>query len=165
MSLFEDRGALFSKCRTYRYALWRVWDERKRHAVFIMLNPSTADEVANDPTVERCQRRAISMGTGGVWVVNLFALRSTDPAALYSHPEPIGQDNDQAILIAAKAAGVVICAWGKHGNFMNRGQAVADKLKAAGITTHYLELNKDGTPKHPLYVGYAKQPQPWKDCA
>lgn len=160
--LFIDRGALFSGCRQYRYALWRTWDERAPRALFIMLNPSTADEVANDPTVERCERRAVAMGMGSVWVVNLFALRSTDPEALYSHPEPIGAENDQTIMDAARNASVVICAWGKHGHFMKRGEAVAEMLKAAGITSHFLELNKDGTPKHPLYVGYAKQPQLWE---
>lgn len=161
MSLFEQTGAIFSPCKGYRYQLWRTWSEA-RPAVFVMLNPSTADEVANDPTVERCERRARAMGFGGLRVANIFALRSTDPAALYDHADPIGPDNDAAILGAVIGAGIVICAWGGHGKFRDRGDAVRRLLHSAGVTPHYLHLNKDGTPKHPLYVGYGVQPKAWE---
>ena len=101
-SLFpESSGATFSPCRRYRYTLWRQWDERPP-ATFIMLNPSTADETANDPTVERCQRRAQAMGYGGVRVANIFALRSTDPRALYTAEDPVGPENDHALLTLAR---------------------------------------------------------------
>lgn len=161
MSLFDQTGALFSPCKKYRYRLWRVWGEQPS-AVFVMLNPSTADEIVNDPTVERCERRARAMGYGGLRVANIFALRSTDPAALYSHPEPIGEGNDKAILDSVSGAGIVICAWGGHGNLNNRGAAVLDLIRDAGATPHYLVLNKDGTPKHPLYVGYDVLPTAWE---
>lgn len=162
MSLFETTGATFSPCRRYRYRLWRVWDETKAPAVFVMLNPSTADEVENDPTVERCARRAKSMGFGGLRVANIFALRSTDPVALYSEADPVGPDNDLAILESIAGAGLVVCAWGGHGKLNGRGDAVLNLIRGAGSIPHYLKINSDGTPKHPLYVGYSVQPQAWE---
>lgn len=128
-----------------------------------MLNPSTADEQTNDPTVERCERRARALGLDGVRVANIFALRSTDPRALYGHPDPVGPLNDEAILDAVRDAGIVICAWGGHGTLNGRGEAVVRLLHQHGMDLHYLALNADGTPKHPLYIGYDRQPTPWKD--
>lgn len=163
MNLFNElSGAQFSECGQYRYSLWRRWDPEKPVATFVMLNPSTADAIDNDPTVERCQRRAEKMGYGGLRVANIFAYRSTDPQALYDHTEPIGEENDAAILEAAQDAGIVICAWGSHGNHLGRGAAVIKMLQEAGIELHYLQLNKDGTPKHPLYVAYEKTPEAFK---
>lgn len=91
MSLFEQSGAAFSPCRRYRYRLWRTWGDAAP-AVFVMLNPSTADEIENDPTVERCERRARAMGFGGLRVANIFSLRSTDPTALYTSDDPVGPE-------------------------------------------------------------------------
>ena len=156
----ESSGARFSECMRYRYALWRTWDEATSPLTFVMLNPSTANEVDNDPTVERCQQRAIQMGFGGVRVANIFALRSTDPAALYMDTDPVGAENDAAILAACTGAGMVICAWGGHGKFKDRGAFVAGLIRQVGITPHALHINQDGTPKHPLYVGYSVQPKP-----
>lgn len=160
MNDIRESGATFSDCKLYRYKLWRIWGEQPT-AVFIMLNPSTADEVDNDPTVERCERRARAMGYGGLRVVNIFALRSTDPRTLYSHKDPIGRENDRAILDAVKDAGIIVCAWGGHGNLLQRGAKVLRLLLSSGITPHYLKLNKDGTPTHPLYVGYVEKPRAW----
>ena len=84
-------------------------------AVFLMLNPSTADAIDNDPTVERCLRRALKMGFGGLMVCNTFAYRSTDPEKLYEVEDPVGPENDQIILARARSAGMVICGWGTHG--------------------------------------------------
>lgn len=160
-SLFEKSGAAFSDCRLYRYRLWRQWSDLPP-AVFVMLNPSTADEIDNDPTVERCERRARAMGYGGLRVANIFALRSTDPSALYEHADPVGKDNDAAIVESVTGAGLVVCAWGAHGNLFHRGEKVLQLLRGAGVVPHYLQLNKDGTPKHPLYVPYEKQPKAWE---
>lgn len=140
MNLFNESGAEFSPCREYRYRLWRKWGDQPP-AVFIMLNPSTADEIKNDPTIERCERRAIAMGFGGIRVANIFALRSTDPAALYRHQNPIGPMNNEAILESIKGAGIVICAWGGHGKLNGRGEAVLKLLIDGGVTPHYLKLN------------------------
>ena len=160
MNLYCKKGAVFSPCGVYRYRLWRKWNDLPP-AVFIMLNPSTANEVKNDPTVERCERRARDMGFGGVCVANIFALRSTDPAALYQHADPVGPDNDAAIIKSVAEAGIVVCAWGGHGNLNDRGAAVLALLREAGVVPHYLKLNNDGTPAHPLYVAYKIQPKEW----
>lgn len=161
MTLFDDSGAYFSPCRTYRYLLCRRWADTPV-AVFVMLNPSTADETTNDPTVERCERRARAAGFGGLTVVNIFALRSTDPGALYAHDDPIGPENDCHIRSACRDAGLVVCAWGTHGALTSRGENVRKMLTADGVALHHLGLNKGGTPKHPLYVGYGVKPQRWE---
>lgn len=163
MNLFCESGAVFSPCKAYRYRLWRKWGDQPP-AVFVMLNPSTADEIKNDPTVERCERRARAMGFGGLRVANIFALRSTDPAALYQHADPVGPDNDAAIIESVAGAGIVVCAWGGHGNLNDRGAAVLALLRGAGVVPHFLKLNSDGTPKHPLYVAYNVLPTAWGEA-
>ena len=159
--LLTETGAKFSDCKRYRYRLWRYWNRTKPALCFLMLNPSTADDLSNDPTVERCQRRAQSMGFGGLEVANIFAFRSTDPWLLYSIADPVGPGNDQAILDACADAGMVICGWGDHGKLNGRGDAVRNLLSKAGITTHALKQNSSGEPKHPLYVSYKTEPMPW----
>lgn len=162
MGLFDSTGAKFSPCGKYRYSLWRTWDDTKPSAVFVMLNPSTADEAKNDPTVERCQRRATALGMGGLRIVNLFAWRSTKPDALYETEDPVGPENDAAIIDACKQASLVICAWGTNGKLMGRDVSVVGLLAAHGAQPMCLQVNADGTPKHPLYVGYAIQPKPYQ---
>ena len=149
--LFTDRGAVFSDCGRYRTLLWRRWDRSVAPANFLLLNPSTADEIKNDPTVERCERRARAMGYGGLIVTNAFALRSTDPKALYAEPDPVGPGNPEAIVEAARAAALVVCGWGR---------SLLRMLTEAGAVPHALAITADGSPKHPLYVGYATQPAP-----
>lgn len=102
------------------------------------------------------------MRFGGLRVANIFALRSTDPAALYKHADPTGPENDAAILESVAGAGVVVCAWGGHGNLNQRGKQVLALLRNAGVVPHYLQLNNDGNPAHPLYLSYSIQPQPWE---
>jgi len=157
-----ESSALFSMDRVYRYRLSRKWAEGER-LVFLMLNPSTADEFANDPTVERCERRARKMGFAGLEVVNIFALRSTDPRALYGHADPIGPENDQHILDACRL-GTVVCGWGQHGKLGQRGDRVRAMLEGEGMQPNVLRLNSDGSPTHPLYVPYSVKPTPWRSA-
>jgi hypothetical protein len=159
--LLLTTGAVFSDCRRYRYRLWRCWDDRLPKLVFVMLNPSTADETADDATIERCQRRAGRLGMGQIEVANIFAWRSTDPRELYAIADPVGPDNDSAILEACRGAGPVICAWGAHGDHRDRGKVVLDMLHRADVATHHLGLTADGHPRHPLYIGYDVQPEAW----
>ncbi|MEL7343326.1 MAG: DUF1643 domain-containing protein [Pseudomonadota bacterium] len=153
--------AIYSDCERYRYSLTRIWDETGSRVTFVMLNPSTATEVQNDPTVERCERRARALGHGAFCVTNIFAWRDTDPRKMRAAPEPVGPRNDAAILEAAQWSGDVVCAWGTHGAHLGRGPAVAQLLKASSARLSHLGLSKAGHPKHPLYIGYAVKPEPW----
>ncbi len=94
--------AKLSNCRNYRFALWRTWDESKPFAMIIGLNPSTADEVENDPTITRCINFAKSWGYGGVCMANLFAYRATEPSVMKSQNDPVGADNDVWLANLAK---------------------------------------------------------------
>ena len=154
----------YSPCERYRYTLTRVWAPEGPRVAFVLLNPSTATEVQNDPTVERCERRARALGFGAMRVLNIFAFRATDPRDMRRAPDPVGPDNDAAIRAALPWADRVICAWGAHGAYLGRGRAVEAMLRAAGCPLFHLGLSKDGHPKHPLYIGYATQPQPWQDA-
>lgn len=160
--LHGEWGAVYSDCDRYRYRLWREWDRAKPTIAFCMLNPSTATEIKNDPTIERCQRRAVAMGYGRLEIVNIFALRSTDPMALYDDIDPVGPDNLDAIAEVARDASMLICGWGKHGRLYDMGETV--RLRMLGVhpgKLYVLAVNRDGSPRHPLYVGYDAQPHPW----
>jgi hypothetical protein len=145
-------GAKFSRCRRWRYLLWRCWDEAKPVANFLMLNPSTADEVKLDPSCTRARNYAERWGFGAVIITNIFGWRSTDPAALGVVEDPVGRGNDRAIVEAAGKAKLVVCAWGNHGAHMDRAQAVLALLREKQIRLHALRLNDAGHPAHPLYL-------------
>ncbi|MEJ6390234.1 DUF1643 domain-containing protein [Gymnodinialimonas ulvae] len=153
--------AVYSPCERYRYALTRVWDAEGRRALFIMLNPSTATELQNDPTVERCERRARALGFGAFRVLNIFAWRATDPRDMRAAADPVGPENDAAIMGSLEWADAVICAWGTHGAHRGRGPEVAAMLRKAEVPLMHLGLSKAGHPKHPLYIGYRVQPEVW----
>ncbi|UWQ91216.1 DUF1643 domain-containing protein [Rhodobacteraceae bacterium M382] len=153
--------AVYSDCERYRYSLTRVWDPAGQRVNFVMLNPSKATEVQNDPTIERCERRARALGFGGFCATNIFAWRDTDPRNMRAASDPIGADNDQAILKAADWADQIIAAWGTHGAHRHRGTAVEQMLRSRGIDLHHLGLSKAGHPKHPLYIAYVQRPCPW----
>ena len=154
--------ALYSDDERYRYDLVRTWDATGGRINFVMLNPSTATELANDPTVERCERRARALGYGAFRVTNIFAYRATDPRDMRAQDDPIGPANDAAIAEAAAWADTIVCAWGTHGAHLGRGAQVAALLRDAARPLTTLGLSKDGHPKHPLYIGYSVQPVPWE---
>lgn len=151
----EEATATFSRCRTYRYLLTRRWTAEQPAAAFVMLNPSTADAFAEDPTIRRCISFARSWGAGGVLVLNLFALRATDPRALRHHPDPVGPDNDLVIAAALSAdrLGPVVCAWGIYGLLNGRAERITALVRdLLGVPPLCLGATKDGHPRHPLYV-------------
>ena len=155
-------SAVYSDCDAYRYLLTRVWDPAGRRALFVMLNPSTATEMQNDPTVERCERRARALGFGAFRVTNIFAYRATDPRVMRAQADPVGPANDTAIRDSAENwADRIICAWGTHGAHLDRGAQVESLLRATGRPLFTLGLSKGGHPKHPLYIAYDQQPEPW----
>lgn len=144
-------GAAFSRDRRYRYRLWRRWDRSRPRIAFCMLNPSTADECVDDPTIRRCIGFARAWGYGGVEIVNLFALRATDPRELRRARDPVGDDNRIHVLaIAAKTAAMVI-AWGAEGALREQG---AQTLEVLSPRARLLALGwtQAGEPRHPLYL-------------
>ena len=153
--------AEFSDDEAYRYRLVRVWHPEGARALFVMLNPSTATETQNDPTVERCERRARALGFGSFAVANIFAFRATDPRVMRAAGDPVGPGNDAAIVEMAWEADRIICAWGNHGLHLGRGAAVEHLLRGTGLPLYHLGLSKGGLPKHPLYIGYDTQPVAW----
>lgn len=153
--------AVYSDCEQYRYSLTRVWDDGLSRVMFVMLNPSTATEVQNDPTVERCERRARHLGYGGFRVTNIFAWRATDPRDMRAATDPVGPKNDATLAEGADWAHHIIAAWGVHGAHLDRGPTVARQLQALGRPLFHLGLSKHGHPRHPLYLAYTQQPQAW----
>lgn len=154
--------AVFSDDERYRYYLSREWGppgEEVKRLNFLMLNPSTADERKNDPTVERCQRRAKNLGYDGIVVTNLFAFRATDPKTMKAADDPIGPDNDGWITNAFIVSEKTICAWGSHGSFRNRSADVRRMLSLFG-EVFALALTAAGEPRHPLYLSYELSPVP-----
>ncbi len=156
--------AEFSPDRRYRYRLEANLSDATGVCMFLMLNPSKADETQSDPTVTRCKRFAARWGYGALSVCNLFALRSTDPAALAASADPVGADNDRHIMKAARAADSIVCAWGNHGEIMNRGRRVERALREAGLSgrMRHLGLTQRSQPRHPLYLRRDARPIRWK---
>lgn len=148
----------YSRCDTYRYGLSRVWEPQEPAVLFIMLNPSTADEHRNDPTVARCETRARVMGFGGVMIANLFAFRATRPKDLKLAPLPVGDQNDPVLAAWSQSADLVVAAWGVHGGHQDRARQVARLLTG---NVRHLGLTRDGHPRHPLYVAFSTKPEPW----
>ena len=156
-------GAVFSRCRRWRYLLWRCWDPAKPAANFLMLNPSTADEVRLDPSCTRARNYAERWGYGALVVTNLFGWRATDPEAMKAVRDPVGRGNDAAILRAARECALVVCAWGNHGLHRDRAATVVALLKAAGVSLSYLKVNAaTRQPAHPLYLPGTMLPTVWE---
>jgi len=131
--------------------------------MFVGLNPSTADEVNDDPTVRRCIRFAKDWGYGGLVMMNAFAFRATDPRVMQAAPDPVGPDNDYWLLEMAKIrvrqGAVIVAAWGNHGVYQNRHQNILRLFQDAGVPLHCLGITKTGYPKHPLYVKADTRPR------
>ena len=154
----NESGALFSPCRRWRYLLWRRW-ARGAAANFLMLNPSTADEVKLDPTCARARAYAEAWGFGALIVTNIFGWRATDPGALRRVRDPVGSGNDAAIVRAARESALVVCAWGNHGAHQERSTAVRELLESREL--HVLRLNGSGEPAHPLYLRGSLRARRW----
>lgn len=148
--------AALSECRKYRFALWRTWDESKPNVMFIGLNPSTADENKDDPTLTRCINYAKNWGFGGVCIANLFAYRATDPNEMKTEKDPIGSENNKWLMQLYNNAGLVVAAWGNDGVYLGRSKQVKKLLP----NLHCLKLNKSGEPAHPLYQKADIEPVP-----
>lgn len=153
-----EKGAAISDCNKYRYSLWRIWDKDKPLFTFIGLNPSTADHIQDDPTITRCINFAKSWGGGGIYMANLFAYRATDPQEMMSQEDPIGSENDTYLKQLYEKSEKIIACWGNNGSYQQRSNTVKKLLQDK---LYYLELNKTGEPKHPLYIHSSTQIKPY----
>jgi len=142
----------------YRYRLWRRWQPGTASLLWVMLNPSTADEVVDDPTIRRCIGLARGWGFGAIEVVNLYGLRATRPAALFRARDPVGPGNDAAIAACASSADAVALAWGAHGVGPRRDVVLG---LLAGRRLFCLGSTRRGEPRHPLYVPATVRPRAW----
>jgi len=149
-------AAAYSGCGRYRYALWRRWGEGAQ-LLFVMLNPSTASETANDPTIRRCIGFAREWGYAALAVANLFAWRTPSPARLRDARGPVGGENDSWIGRLQADSALTVAAWGNHGRLHGRGAAVRALLRDPRV----LGLTVAGAPRHPLYVRADTRPQRW----
>lgn len=157
--------AKLSDCGRYRYWLERVWDEEAASVVFVMLNPSTADHEHDDPTIRRCMAFADQAGFGAIEVVNLFALRATDPNELRDAVDPVGPENDDYLSTVCSARSVCF-AWGtpKRQLVRTRIASVLGLLNGDGEQAGRwwcLGACADGSPAHPLYRPSYVSFQPW----
>jgi hypothetical protein len=123
-----------------------------RHLVFVMLNPSIADETTDDHTIRKCRGFASLWGYSGFEVVNLYAFRATDPAELRREGFPIGCENDAWIENVCRGADVV-CAWGGNAE-KSRARHVFELIRGVCEVKWHLGLTCDGQPRHPLMLGY-----------
>lgn len=164
--LITEPLATFSPDRLYRYTLWRMWPDlfidASNYVMFVGLNPSTADEVRDDPTIRRCIKFAQAWGFGSMCMTNLFAFRATDPDDMKAAEEPVGPGNDEALIRIAKGAGLVVSAWGADGVHLGRADDVVSLLATSGVTLHSLKVTKGGHPGHPLYLKKTSVPVPWR---
>lgn len=144
-----NKGAIISQDGRYRYQLSRVWDVDRPLVGWIMLNPSTADAKEDDSTITRCIGFSKGFGFGGMYIVNLFALRSKDRHVIKEHGfTSIGISNDRMILEYMKDCKTIIAAWGNDGQYLNRDKDVIkmfDNIKCLTITIK-------NCPGHPLYL-------------
>lgn len=177
--------ATFSPDRVYRYTLIRDWrpdrsgepvrflsaqqvidtpiEEIKATSLvhFICLNPSTATETVDDPTVRRCIGFARSWGYGGLVLTNLFAYRATNPKELARQRDPYGEDNDDAIMLAAETSAITVIAWGNHGTIAGRGDSVIAMLHDMDVRPYYFTKTLKDQPCHPLYQPSYLRPRLW----
>ncbi len=151
-------SARFDRTRRYRYSLSRRWGEGAERVVFVMLNPSTADECADDPTIRRCIGFARAWGFETLEVVNLYAFRATRPAELFAAADPVGPRNDCFLRAAAREAALVVAAWGLHGARAGRDSEVLEILRRRG-PVHCLGTTQRGQPRHPLFVRRGVRPR------
>lgn len=150
--LFQTSSAVISPCGRYRYRLDRRWAETGPTCGFIMLNPSTADADQDDPTIRRCIGFARREGCGGMVVVNLFALRATNPDELILAGASAAEGALNAthiIAVEGSITGPFIAAWGAHPMAAGLADAMEHHF---GPRLMCLGKTKTGAPRHPLYV-------------
>lgn len=142
-------GAVFSDCQSYRYLLYRFWDKDRTHRVaFVGLNPSTADATKDDATIRRCIGFAKRWGYSGLFMLNLFAFRETNPGKMKRQTDPQGEHNVAYLKRYTRRAVATVCCWGVNIDRMDN-TIVLTACRAIHPPTYCLGLTKHGYPKHP----------------
>ena len=154
IDLNKNAQAIISDDGFYRYWLHRTWLSGRGFITWLMLNPSTADGLIDDPTIRKCVTFSQNMHYNGMIVVNLFAARATKPKALYGMKDAVGPECDRYIDLAATISSTVICAWGAQGIAEVRGTRVARRLRRNNIHLLCLGRNVQGKPRHPLFLPF-----------
>lgn len=149
-----ESGCVLSPCEKFRYVLWRTWDEAKPKWMFILLNPSTATHEEDDATISRQITRAKRHGAGGIVVVNTGAIRETDSDAACASPDPIGPNNAYWVKKMIPECDKHICGWGAKAARFGGDTLVRAIFRETETPLYALKLNADGSPQHPLYIGY-----------
>ena len=152
-----QKASQLSPCRTYRYRLDRTWDRAKPSVLFVLFNPSTADESLDDPTLRRCIGFAQKWGYGGLCVINLYSLRTPNPKELLAHPAPKGPAQMRFFQEALEEHQDVVCAWGLQGG------PISHHFSPGTHRIFHLGLNRDGSPKHPLYLPASSDLLSWPE--
>ncbi len=156
----DGSGAVISPCGAYRYALWRRWNKDLPWCVWVMLNPSTADASENDQTIRKCMGFADRWRCGGIYVVNLFAFRATDPKALQGAGDKIGPDNktwhNLAYSLIYRRGGLCVAAWGAQPPKVlgDRPAQFWGRTQILGLPVHIIGRTKTFQPKHPCMLAY-----------
>lgn len=156
--------AVIDETQTYRYWLFRQWDDAKPNACFVMLNPSTADGHVDDATIRRCVGFAKTWGFGSLSVVNLYALRARNPKRLKEAADPIGPENERFIRDAISKTSLVILAWGSSipdETIPKTFDWIKDACDVAGLLPRCLGRTEAGHPKHPLFLRATIVPEPF----
>lgn len=155
-----NTGAIFDSTGVYRYSLWRGWDDRAARIGVVLLNPSRADAVVDDPTIRRCIGFARTWGYGSLEVMNLFAYRSSSPQELTQVADPVGADNDGYLADLAHRVDCILLAWGNWGRLGDRDRIVL-QLLGDRKPLYCLGCTKSGQPRHPLYLPKTTLPAIW----
>lgn len=151
--IYTEQSAVISDDLRYRYLLRRVWNDNHPRVLYVMLNPSTADATLDDPTIRSCVRLAHAQGYGSLEVVNLFALRSTNPDQLNHQPDPIGNPmNTDVVCAALGRCDLAICAWGAHPKADDRASLMVSTIRYYKPAAYCFGKTKAGSPRHPLYI-------------
>lgn len=161
----DDCGAIFSPCRTWRYALWRKWGIGDRAVAFIGLNPSTADETDDDATIRRCIGFAKRWDFDALYMLNLYAFRATYPRDLWKARNSVGPLNNEYIGLFAGQADLVVAAWGGDGHGRAQTGIVLNSFAIAGTALHCLGRTVDGAPRHPVRLAYSTELEIYQPAA
>lgn len=156
----EKKGAIISDDGIHRYSLWRKWGNGEKFLTFIGLNPSTADSNDDDPTIRRCIQFGKDLNYDGIYMINLFTFRATKPDDMKStHHNLNGLLSFYNMSLVAQKSHMIIAAWGNHGSYLSRNSVVEGYITSLMNRNLYcLEINKNGSPKHPLYIKSSAKP-------